>query len=328
MQYDEGYEDSDYDDGYLTLDDEIELDLTEYQGGDAETHGELKSQFKSDGNLVYWSDDPDGFTIKVERLLQADGYADSSKSERLTLFIFKVGLSSNSDSRIRHAKFEIRFKDMDEGRSPPAKPQVEAWAPFSGETYRQNPVTVKRTNRTTVGLDLGGGFGGFVNATGKAERERSAEWTQTYWDKAQSIGLYDENRSNRTRNGVRWVIEANPRDTEGVPSNLVVGILLSRQSDAPYLASFEVKVTGATMDNLRTGIKRMFGQQPRSTQPYKIKPSAAPVFLRDGRDMAKYVKLDAMRELQGPWDSLLFKWDGEDQNGNSTKPVLAITDAD
>jgi hypothetical protein len=49
--------------------DAASFDLVEIQDATTSTHGSLKSFETKDCGLVYYSDDPTGFTITVERLL-------------------------------------------------------------------------------------------------------------------------------------------------------------------------------------------------------------------------------------------------------------------
>ncbi|TAQ91026.1 hypothetical protein B7494_g629 [Chlorociboria aeruginascens] len=63
-----------WDESYNDLGDDIETDLFETKDRNAPDHGEVKSfkPFKTkDGGLVYWSDNPSGFTISVERLYKS-----------------------------------------------------------------------------------------------------------------------------------------------------------------------------------------------------------------------------------------------------------------
>ncbi|KAL7956655.1 hypothetical protein V8C34DRAFT_287805 [Trichoderma compactum] len=291
------------------------FDLFEVVGGDAQTHGSLKSYGTKDGGLIYYRDNT-SFTISVERLIQADGYADSSKKERLTLFVLKIILACNSHSRIKRAAFNMRFEELPEKKrkrvqagSAKVQPEVIAWGPFA-EMARTNEIHVKRAKWEKVGVELKSG-GDSVTGKGTAEWERTTEWTTSYWETAHSFATFQ--RGYQKPNGVRWVLNANPKDTQGLPPKLTVGFLLSRQSDEPYLVNFDIKVTGGNFDDLLKGIEKMLGRKPEATKPYMVKPSKEPILRATGFNMINRVNLHSMLELRGKEDSLVPIWDEEDE---------------
>jgi len=296
---------------YAELGDKNEFDLVQIQGEDAPAHGSLKSFETEDGSLIFYSDDPTGFTISFERLLQADGYADSTEEQKLTLFVYKLVLACNSSSRIKRAVFNMAFEDVPrKGKkakaSMKANPQIVAWAPFD-EMVKTNKIPVDREQTTRADLELSGeGLG----ASGKASTgwESKITWTETYWESGHAFATHG---SNQKRTGVRWVLNANPKDRQGLPPKFIVGVLLSRESNEPYLAKFDIRVTGGLLQNLNKGIEWLLGRKPGVTKPYKVTPSAEPIWLHTGRNILKKVELNGMLKLQGKGDDLVLVWDDE-----------------
>jgi hypothetical protein len=286
--------------------------LFEMQGGAAQLHGSLKSWETKDGNLVYYKDDPTGYTISVERLLQADGYADSTEERRLTLFVLKLVLACNSSSRIKQAVFNMHFEDLPQKGKKKAntdkkvKPVIQAWAPF-GEMVKTGQVDVDYENTKRANFELGSEGGGVVGK-GSAGMESKIKWTEKYWESAHSYPTFGK---DHTRTGVRWVLNANEKATQGLPPNIMVGILLSRQSDEPYLVNFDIKVTGRLLKDLLTGIEKILGRNPEVTKPYRVVPSKEAIALHTGLNMLEKVNLKSMLELKGRGDNLILVWDDE-----------------
>ncbi|TRX88929.1 hypothetical protein FHL15_010157 [Xylaria flabelliformis] len=312
-EYD-SFDDSDEENDYPEMGNSASFELSEMIGGDAQDHGALKSFETKDGSLIYWKDDKTYFTISVERLLQADGYADSTKQQRLTLFVLKIVLACNSDSRIKRAVFNMNFEDMPEKSNNAktgnamVKPEIMAWAPFDSMD-KNNQIEAKKMKKRKGGLEFGGGGAG-VDAKGMTEYESSIEWTATYWETGHSFPTFG---GDQTRTGVRWVLNANPKDTQGLPPKLIVGILLSRHSDEPYLANFDINVTGGFFHDLRKGIEKTFGRKPDVTKPYKVQPSKEPIWLATGLKMMNRINLGSMMDLQGKGEDLVLVWNNEEE---------------
>ncbi|KAJ8121645.1 hypothetical protein ONZ43_g1954 [Nemania bipapillata] len=320
MSYEnDSYADSEYDseeDEYPEFGNDASFELFETVGGDSQAHGALKSYKTNDGSLIYWKDDNTGFTTSVERLVQADGYADGTKKHRLTLFVLKIVLACNSDSKIKRAVFNMSFEDIKKktekgGKAGEAnaKPEILAWAPFD-EMVKSNRVDLKKTEEIRAGVDIGGGGAG-LNAMAKADWKSTVEWTQTYWETGHSFPTFG---SNQTRTGVRWVLNANPRDAQGLPPKLIVGILLSRQSDEPYLANFNIDITGGVLHELLKGIEKVFRRKPGVTKPYKVTPSKEPIWRATGLSIMKRVNLHNMLELKGNEEGLILRLDDDDDD--------------
>jgi hypothetical protein len=323
---DDSYDFDDYGDEeetYPEFGDEASFELFEILGGDAQAHGALKSFETKDGGLIYYKDDKTGFTISVERLLQADGYADDTKQQRLTLFVLKIVLACNSDSRIKRAVFSMNFEDLpdqkrgrNKGKDGSAKvePQIVAWAPFD-DMAKTNQINANRKKGRKTGCEAGGEGAG-VRAKAMEEWESTIEWTETYWETGNSYPTFG---SDQTRNGVRWVLNANPKDTQGLPPKLTVGILLSRQSDEPYLVNFDINVTGGLVYELRKNIEKLVGRRPEVTKPYKVTPSEKPICRATGSKMLSRVNLLSMLELQGEGDDLVLIWNDGEKKENADK---------
>jgi hypothetical protein len=73
---------------------------------------------------------------------------------------------------------------------------------------------------------------------------------------------------DQTRTGVRWVLKANPKDISSVPPNIMVGVLLARQTDGPFVARFDIQVNGGLLHDLQKRIERLLGRKPDQTKPY------------------------------------------------------------
>lgn len=308
----------DYGDGedtYLTFGADTKLDLFEIVGGDAQPHGALKSFETADGSVIFFKDNRSDFFISVERLLQADGYADSTEKERLTLFVLKIILACNSSSTIKRAVFNMGFEDLPKkgknkasAGSVKVKPQIVAWAPFD-DMVKTNEIKAKVKQRKKAGVELGGEGGG-VTAKGTAESESTIEWSETYWETGNSFPTFGK---DQTRTGVRWVLNANKKDLQGLPPKLFVGMMLSRESDNPYLVNFDIEVTGGILNQLSTGIEKMLGLKPGVTRPYKVTPSKEPICLATGRKVMNRVNLHGMLDLQGKGEDLVLIWDDEEK---------------
>jgi hypothetical protein len=328
---DDEYDDLDEYEGskadYAELGDNVDFDLFEMQGGTAQLHGSLKSWKTQDGSLIYYKDDPTGFTISVERLLQADGYADSTEKQRLTLFVLKLVLACNSSSRIKRVVFNMRFEDIPQkGRNKAnankmVKPEIQAWAPFD-EMVKTNEIDVDRENKKKADLELGGEGAG-ATGKGSVSWESTIKWTEKYWESGHAYPTFSK---EETRTGVRWVLNANPKDTQGLPPNFMVGILLSRQSDEPYLANFNIKVTGGLIHDLLNGIERLLGRKPDVTKPYKVTPSKKAISRYTGLNMLKKVKSNGMLELKGKGDDLVLVWDDEKTDSAEKKEGKAAAE--
>lgn len=315
MSYDEYDEYDEYggeEDSYAELGDKVEFGLFEMQGGATPVHGELKAHKTKDGSLIY-KKDATGYYTSVERLLQADGYADSTEKQRLTLFVLKIVLGCSSGSKIKQAVFNMSFEDMPQkGRKKRnagkgVKPVIRAWAP-SGEMSKTGQVDVEHETTKNAGTELGGGGAG-LTAKFSAGVESKIKWTEKYWETAHSHPTFGK---DQTRTGVRWVLNANEKSREGLPPNITVGILLSRQSDEPYLVNFDIDVTGGFLKNLVHGIETWFGRKPDVTEPYKVVPCKEPIALHTGLDMLERVKLNDMLKLRGKKDNLILVWGNED----------------
>lgn len=320
MSYNEGEDYDEYDDldDYDELEGKVSFDLVEIQDETTDAHGSLKSWETKDGGLVHYSDDPTGFTISVERLLQADGYADNKKSQRLTLLVLKLVLACNDDSRIAQVVFNMNFEEMPEkigskrGKTGnDVKPDIVAWAPFD-KMIKTNETELQQENKSKVDGEINSGAAG-ANAKVSAGWESTISWAQTYFESGHA---YPTMGKDQTRTGVRWVLKANPKQAAGVPPNITVGILLSRQSDGPYLANFNIRIKGGIWHDLCKGIERMFGRKPDETRPYKVAPSKEPIVRYTGSKMLSKVNLNNMVALQGKGDDLNLVWSEEEGTEN------------
>ncbi|KAF7557991.1 hypothetical protein G7Z17_g283 [Cylindrodendrum hubeiense] len=300
---------------YADFDDYIETELFETNDRTTQEHGGLKSFKTKDGGLVHFSDDPSGFTVSVERLLQVDGFDDEKTKQRMTLIILKVVLASNEPGqKIKHVTFSMEFKDL----KPPdkAEPKLLAWAPFDS-MVRSNMTKVDREKTAALGAKLGGGGGGGT-AEVSAGLENKISWSQSYFDTGHAYAIMD--KKTQQRSGVRWVLESNPMEVSGVPPGITVAMLLSRTTDEPYLAEFNIRVTGGSMHNLRRGIKSLLGLKPGMTQPYKVAPTKEPIKRGEGENLFDLAKIDPnnLGRLRGKGElpNLAVVWGG-DQGTNA-----------
>ncbi|KAM4054822.1 hypothetical protein HRG_005643 [Hirsutella rhossiliensis] len=302
------HEDDEYDD----FDMDTEVELFETKDGTAPAHGGLKSFKTKDGGLVYYADDPSGFTVSVERLLQVDGFEDSKKKQRMTLIVLKVVLASNDeDQRIRHVTFSMEFQDRILRKK--AEPRLLAWAPFDS-MVRTNKTKVDVEEKVAVNAKLaGGGGGGGGSAEGSAGYEKKISWSQTYFDSGHAYPIMDKDTQERC--GVRWVLASNPKEVGCVPPGITAAMLLSRTSDEPYLAKFNVRVTGGTFYNLVRNIETVVGVKPGSTKPYKVTPSKSPIKRGEGESLFNLARLKphSLGKLRGKGEltDLTFVWGDE-----------------
>ncbi|KAH7009710.1 hypothetical protein EDB80DRAFT_713725 [Ilyonectria destructans] len=279
-----------WDNDYADFDDDTEVDLFETKDRTTQDHGGLKSFKTKDGGLVYYSDDPSGFTVSTERLLQVDGFEDDTEQQRMTLIILKVVLASNDDGqRIRHVTFSMELQDQKLPEK--AEPRLVAWAPFDA-MVRSNMTKVGVEETVSTGSKVGGGGGG-VTAEASLGYEKKISWSQTYFNSGHAYPIMD--RKTQERNGVRWVLTSNPKEVSGVPPGITVAILLSRSTDKPYLAEFNISVTGGTIHNLKRDIKTVLGMKPGTTRPYKITPSKTPIKRGEGESLFKLAQIQPNR---------------------------------
>jgi hypothetical protein len=303
---------SDYED----FDNGDELSLFEIKGGTTPDHGGLKSFKTKDGGLVYYSDDPSGFTVSVERLLQVDGFEDDTEEQRMTLIVLKVVLASNDLGKvIEHVSFSMQFAERRFRKK--AKPRLLAWAPFDS-MVRSNKTTVNAEQTFTSNAKLGGAGGG---ATGELSLgyEKKISWSPTYFASGNAFPLMDTDTEEETqeRIGVRWVLASNPKEVSGVPPAITVAMLLSRATDEPYLAKFNVRVTGGRAHDLLRDVKTIVGMKPGTTQPYKVTPSKRPIKRGEGQSLYEQAKINpkALGKLRGKGEltNLTLVWGDEDE---------------
>ncbi|TAQ91071.1 hypothetical protein B7494_g630 [Chlorociboria aeruginascens] len=124
-------------------------------------------------------------------------------------------------------------------------------------------------------------------------------------------------RETQERSGVRWVLASNPKDVGGVPPGTTVAMLLSRTTDEPYLAKFNIRVTGGTLYNLERGIMTVVGMKPGTTKPYMVTPSKTPIKRGEGAGLHKLAKIAANTlgklRAEGELTSLTLVWGGKEE---------------
>ncbi|KAI1119695.1 hypothetical protein F5Y10DRAFT_273844 [Nemania abortiva] len=217
-----------------------------------------------DGGLLYYKDDYSGFTTSVERVLCIDGLEIDTQKQAMTLLVLKIVVASNTEEKVSSVVATLNPTDQKKGEK--ANPDVVAWAPFKGMT---------RSNETQPSVKVGTGY------------EYEVAWTQTYFDEGHAYPTMSPTTGRRS--GVRWVFKANPIQVMGVPPEMFVGILFKRETSAPYLVNFDIRVKGGKTHNLIEGVAKTMGLGPGRSKPLLVSPSSKPVTRYEGEYMLPQV---------------------------------------
>ncbi|KAI1749861.1 hypothetical protein F4782DRAFT_284746 [Xylaria castorea] len=257
----------------------------------------------SKSGLVYDSGKSD-YSVTVERVLGVDGQEkmstdDSSGTHRMSLLILKIVVTARKpECRVRAVAATLSLKDPKTDSK--ANPILEAWAPFR-RLQLTNPQTVvfKKTEKKLA--NFGANFYG-AEAHTELRREKEIAFEHVYYDTAFASPVM--NHDTRQRGGITWYMEQSKIQTKGVPPELFVAVLFTRDTDDDYLMGFDIDVYGDTAYDFRKKLKRVFGLKPGHTKPFLVRPSRSPAIRGgEGRDFLRSVRSNNLGELRAKDDS-------------------------
>jgi hypothetical protein len=202
----------------------------------------------------------------------------------MTVLAFRLHFDCvEPDAYYRSVNFWFRFEeDPMNGNDPHAKenppkasPEVVAFAPFETTEY-WNQITAQQKRN----INLGGKAG--VNQIGSAELNGGAQWDiayeRTYFDKGTAHPLTD---GADFHNGVQWYLEQNKLQNSGVKPNLLVAMLLNRNTHPngdgiPFAMSFDLRLGAGFWYDLKQGVLRFFRMGKLEDENVYFNPSLPP----------------------------------------------------
>ncbi|KAI0849801.1 hypothetical protein F5Y00DRAFT_268897 [Daldinia vernicosa] len=326
-------------DNYAVMDDidtleSIKFNLHENLSNDATLQqGGLKSYTANENSSVIYERKKSDHSVKVERLLWVDGWEETIgkgesvvNKQEMTLIVLKFLLASQDpDTRISFMKASILFEDPNKdakNTGAPGGPEVIAWAPFHSEE-RWNGTSAELKETTTIEGNFNAGYSN-IGVSGKRGYEGEISWARTDFDKGRAI---PETNNAGGYNGVTWTLEQNPLQKKGVAQEIWTTVLLSRQSNAPYLVNFNIDVRAGTVQEYKDKTKRFFGFGPGQTKAFLVTPWKKDVCNSEGEDIMQCIDLKNLGRLrqQGKRTKLEVKW-GPSYKIETSKPIQVAVD--
>jgi hypothetical protein len=181
---------------------------------------------------------------------------DANPDMSLMIFDFEVKDTSGLN-RIQRVQTWFEFDEMktESGAMSTDKshPSVVAFAPFK-ELTRENITTSDKHQQVQGGLTVGADQ--VVSAHANISATAEGSWTQKYFDQG------DGGRSSRPKTNtwpkVWWTLVQNQSQKQGVASHFSVAILLTRKSQARFIAKFQVRAKVNPVHDVKDTIRRWF----------------------------------------------------------------------
>ncbi|CAK7215122.1 hypothetical protein SCUCBS95973_002371 [Sporothrix curviconia] len=220
--------------------------------------------------------------FSMHRVLWADGVMQGNKMDKTddakstpattkaTLAAFKVYLDSQTkssgsgkDAPIRRARIRVEFHSTgpDAGTVEAQRPVVVGWAPFAA-TEKSNATTAEHTKERSIRASFQGGAS-TAKGTVEATASNTRVWTADYFALNRSRPVTVAGKTGTSYNGVEWSLAQNRLAADGVPPEVLLYLLVTRQDDTEYA----VKVT-AHVDTAR-----LFGHKQHECV-LRVKPKA------------------------------------------------------
>jgi len=201
------------------------------------------------------------FNKTIEMVTCLHGWDTPQKNKAMTLIVVRFHLSCSTQSH-RYKSVTLRFKFGEKNvlnASTKSMPTVVAYAPFV-ETARFGETDVARTIRLTLEGTLGVNQMASANATARAGREEA--YNRKYFNEGTANPIINENTGEMI--GVKWYLEENAKQRDGVSPDFRIAVLLERavhedRSQPQFIGTLELETEAGLLEDFRQGARRLFG---------------------------------------------------------------------
>ncbi|KAI8633881.1 hypothetical protein F5Y19DRAFT_256637 [Xylariaceae sp. FL1651] len=180
-----------------------------------------------------------------------------------TLLVYDFSFNASKlGRRITSANISFKFHGMQPGASAPT---IHGLAPYGH--FILLPTSQEESSTVGAKVDAGGSFFG-VGLNGAVKWEKT---TSSTTNDATSLNGATECDEFGKEIGVNWIIHENKTTKTGIPSFLRAVILLSREDDAKFQGTFEMRVEA----DWKTELSRFFGAKTKD-DPILFDPRQKP----------------------------------------------------
>jgi len=201
------------------------------------------------------------FNKTIEMVTCLHGWDTPQKNKAMTLIVVRFHLSCSTPNH-RYKSVTLRFKFGENNvlnASTKSMPTVIAYAPFV-ETARFGETDVARAIRLTFEGTLGVNQMATAEATAGFKREEA--YNRKYFNEGTANPIINEDTGEMV--GVKWYLEQNAKQNDGVSPDFRVAVLLERAvhqdgSQPQFIGTLDLETEAGLLEDFRQGARRLFG---------------------------------------------------------------------
>ncbi|KAN0069352.1 hypothetical protein V8E54_012367 [Elaphomyces granulatus] len=201
------------------------------------------------------------FNRTIEMVTCLHGWDTPQKNKAMTLIVVRFHLSCSTRNR-RYKSVTLGFKFGEKNLlnvSTKSKPTVIAYAPFV-ETARFGETDVARTIRQKLEGTLG--VNQIATAEARAGFEREEAYNRKYFNEGTANPIINEETNEMI--GVKWYLEQNAKQNDGVTPDFRIAVLLQRAvhqdgSQPQFIGTLDLETEAGLLEDFRQGARRVFG---------------------------------------------------------------------
>ena len=245
------------------------------------------------------------FKKTVEMVLCVHGWENSSRSQAMSLLVFRLQFScTDSSSRYKTASVSFDFgnyEDKASGQTDKATPNVVAYGPFN-KTTRWNDVKADLKRNLNGGGEVGVDY--MANAKMNAAVQWEISYQGKYFDEGSSYPIYDDKTA--VTKGVEWHLKGKKLPdsaSQAIEPDLLVAVLLKRDSmpngeGIPFTGTFNMRLEAGLLHDLQQGRRRFFVPWKPEDEAMNFDPSCADhVRGDDGNNCMKKIDKENLGKL-------------------------------